>query len=406
VICKPRYPVELGLLLILCFFLPIYEAPKNLAWVAYVVVWIVNRIRARDAGGPWDSWDTLIALWIASGYVVAAFAGLHHQEWRGAGDLLRYGSILWCVKRARYTDMEIRWILGTLVLSLVVGLAHGYFRLFTGIGKSGTLELHSVGHVNHTAIYIAIMVGLCATWLFSYWSRWSTGVRFLGVLVCALAIVSLVVTASRGAVFAGLLLLLALGAAWWRKAKAPMVAAAATMVLVIAASLVFGLYLVRKFDENAAANQILSLRDGIWRTGLVAWERFPAFGVGMDNYSLITADRVKEWRERAGKPYDAARYVPYSHAHNLFINTMAERGLVGLAALLAVLLAWLARLWRRRPALESDDLAWLLWGASASAWFITVVAGTLNTTLHHEHGILAALLLGLWLSRQAANRVS
>jgi hypothetical protein len=27
-----------------------------------------------------------------------------------------------------------------------------------------------------------------------------------------------------------------------------------------------------------------------------------------------------------------------------------------------------------------------------------------NTTLHHEHGILAALLLGLWLSRVRESR--
>src|SRR5579859_6969310 len=79
VTCKVRFPIELGLLLILCFFLPIYEAPKNLAWIAYVLVWAINRIRSRDAGGPWDAWDTLTALWIASGYVVAAFAGLHGQ---------------------------------------------------------------------------------------------------------------------------------------------------------------------------------------------------------------------------------------------------------------------------------------------------------------------------------------
>src|SRR5258708_15120851 len=33
------------------------------------------------------------------------------------------------------------------------------------------------------------------------------------------------------------------------------------------------------------------------------------FGVGLDNYQYITHERVKEWREAAGKDYDAARYV-------------------------------------------------------------------------------------------------
>ena len=59
---KRSHCVELGLLLILCFFLPIYEAPKNLAWLAYALAWVVNRAWSRDFGGRWDGWDTACAL--------------------------------------------------------------------------------------------------------------------------------------------------------------------------------------------------------------------------------------------------------------------------------------------------------------------------------------------------------
>jgi len=68
----------------LAFFLPLYEAPKNILWLAFVVLWLANRFRARDFGGRWDGWDTLIALWIASGYAAAAFAGIHGDEHRKA----------------------------------------------------------------------------------------------------------------------------------------------------------------------------------------------------------------------------------------------------------------------------------------------------------------------------------
>ena len=39
--------LELGALLALCFFLPIYEAPKSIFLALYLVVWVVNRARAR-----------------------------------------------------------------------------------------------------------------------------------------------------------------------------------------------------------------------------------------------------------------------------------------------------------------------------------------------------------------------
>ena len=99
-----RYPVEFFWLLALAFFLPLYEAPKNICWLAYVLTWIYNRARAREWGGPWDRWDSLIALWITSAYLAAVFAGIHHDEWSEANDVVRYASVLWTLKRSRHSE--------------------------------------------------------------------------------------------------------------------------------------------------------------------------------------------------------------------------------------------------------------------------------------------------------------
>lgn len=394
---RVRFPVETGLLLALAIFLPLFEAPKNLLWVAYVVTWTVNRVRAHDFGSRWDGWDTLIALWIASGFLVAAFAGLHKSEWRGAGDLVRYASLLWLVKRGGYTRRELVWLLGVLVASTVMGLGYGYYRLWSGVGKSGTLQLHSVGHVNHTAIYLAIMLGVCAAWIFACWKSWRSGQRAVAAAIGTLMLVSLVVTASRGAVGTGLLVVPLLAAAWWRRWRAPLVVSVSTLVVVGALLVGFGAEIVRKQEDREREGNVLAFRDGIWRMGLAAWGERPWFGAGMDNYSHITHERLRAWRAESGKDYDASRFVYFPHAHSLYVNTLAERGIVGAAALAAVLLAWLAWLLRCLPRPQDGDHEWLLWGGSASAWLVTVGAGTVNTTLHHEHGILAALLLGAWL---------
>jgi hypothetical protein len=66
-----------------------------------------------------------------------------------------------------------------------------------------------------------------------------------------------------------------------------------------------------------------------------------------------------------------------------------------------LLAAWLVALLRRRPHRDASDDDWLWWGSAAAAWMITTGIGLVNTTLHHEHGILAALFLGMWLSRRA-----
>lgn len=395
---KVRFPVETGLLLAFCIFLPLVEMPKNLALLLYAVTWVVNRVRARDFGGPWRASDTVALLWLAAAYLAAAFPGLQGNALGKTGDVAVSALLFWMVMRAGYAEREMRWVLGALVASTVAGLAYGYWRMWSGVGKSGTLQLHSVGHVNHTAIYIAMMLGVCVSWLFASWRAWPGNRRSVALAVTALVLVSLVVTASRGAIGVGFLLVLILALAWWPRWRAPLAASAVTIAVTIAVLAGFGAEVLRKQMDNAAAQNVLSFRDGIWRMGLAAWEKHPWFGVGKDNYARITHEDVRAWRSEAGKDYDAARYVRFPHGHSLYVNTLVERGAIGFASLLAVLLATLAALWRYRPRRADRDFAWLAWGGAASAWIVTAGVGTVNTTLHHEHGLLAALLLGLWLS--------
>ncbi len=401
-----RFPVETGLLLAFCIFLPLVEFWKNLALLAYFIAWTANRLRAREFGGIWRIPDTLVVLWIGGAYVAAAFAGLPGNAWAKTGDVAVSALLFWMVTRAGYARRELRWVLGALVASMLAGLALGYWRMWGGAGKSGTLQLYSVGHVNHTAIYLALMLGVCASWLFARWRAWPVNRRVVAFALTALALASLVVTASRGAVGVGLALLPILAAAWWPRWRAPLVGSLVAIVLVATALVHFDAEVMRKQEDNVAAQNVLSYRDGIWRMGFAAWEKYPWFGVGKDNYSQITHDRVRAWRSEAGKDYDEARYVQFPHAHSLYVNTLAERGAVGFATLAAVLIAALAALLRYLPRPVDADFDWLAWGGAAGAWIVTAGVGTVNTTLHHEHGLLAALLLGLWLSTLRPRRAS
>ena len=127
---------------------------------AYVLVWLANRLRAGSLGGDWRAWDTLIVFWIGSAYLAAAFAGLGGNAWAKTGDVATHSILLWLVMRAGYSERELRWVLAALVASAVVGLLYAYWRLWSGAAKSGNLQLNSVGQVNHTAIYLAMIAGI------------------------------------------------------------------------------------------------------------------------------------------------------------------------------------------------------------------------------------------------------
>ena len=376
-----RARTEIGLLVALCIFLPLYEAPKNLVWLGYVLAWLANRSLERDFGGRWDGWDTLIALWLVSGFVVAAFAGQHGSEWRAPLDTVRNGAVLWMVKRSRMDAREIEIVLAALVGATLIGLAMAYAKLWSG--DASALSLNSVGHVNHTAIYLAIMLGLCAAWLFS-------GERpVLAAAITLLMLVSVSVTASRAGVGVALFTVVFLAAAWWRRSRLPLLVALSVVALSLFVALIGGAEVFEKHEALVNAGNTLAFRDEVWRFAVSAWLEHPWFGVGIDNFGLAV---------------DPAKRAFYPHAHSLYLNALAERGVIGSLPLFALLGAWSVSLWRRWPRVAAPALDWVLWGAAASALLVTAAVGLVNTTLHHEHGLLAVLLLAVWLATQSDRR--
>jgi O-antigen ligase len=392
--------VEFWLLVAFAFVLPLFEAPKNIIWGLYVITWVVNRVRSRDFGGPWDGWDTLILAWMASGWLAAAFAGLHAQEWHGPLDLMRYASVLWLVRRSRFSAREIEWILGAVLVSTLLALAWGYWQVWRApLAKPKTLELRSVGHVNHSAIYLAIVAGAAVTGVLAYWARLSTAGRVLAVLIAGALALSVVATASRGAILGLGVVFFVAGLAWWPRSKWPALVLAGTLVVVTVGAVALRVEVVRKQEQYAEWGvTVLSMRDKVWNSALVAVERFPWFGVGIDNYNQISMERIEEWRKAAGKTFVRDDYAGTSHAHSLYLNTLTERGVVGFAALLAVLVAWLVSLARNYPGRAGTPTDWMVWGAATSAWLVSCGVGLFNTTLHHEHALLSMLCLGLWLA--------
>jgi O-antigen ligase len=395
---------EIPLLVLLIFFLPTMEAPKNIFWFIYLGLWVFNRWRTMDFGGRWDGWDTLLAVWISSGYVVAAFAGLHYGEWSGAHDIVRYGLLLWAIKRSGYGPEELRKLLGWMVISAVIALAYGLWELHVTHAEKA-LELHSVGHVNHSAVYLATSFGIALAYTLAFWRGLDQRVRGAAVLGTLFLAGGVMHSSSRGAIAATLLLALSLAFFRGRRSYKPLAITVVLAALTSVAAVTMKMEVLEKQERGVVTNNLSSYRAQIWNLGFAAWRRFPLFGVGMNNFGQITKERVKSWVEASGQPYYADRYYPVPHAHSLFVNTLAERGIYGLGVLLAALAWWAWDLLRSRPQADDDAITWAVWGASWSGLLVTVAAGVVNTTLHHENGMLTGMLLALWLAlRNHANK--
>jgi O-Antigen ligase len=392
---KIRYPLEIGLLAGLAFFLPGLEGAKNLLWMGYCLVWLTNRVKDGELTLPgWDRWDSLIAIWIISGYLAAAFAGLPGKQWNGSNDLLRYGSVLWLIKRSGYGWAETKIIFIAMLAGLMPTIAYGFWRAYI-IKKKQFLELHSVGHVNHSSQYLAVAAGMALSVLVACGLRLQKGWRYGLLAALLVTTAALALTSSRTAIFSFVVFVILLAVFWRSKPIALFLGLA--IALGIAAEFVPGTWgVASKFKQNIATKELASQRDKIWLLGLQAVREFPAFGVGIDNYSKITIDRACEWHAQRAEPCPKERYAFAPHAHGLAVNTLAERGLVGFCALLLVFVSWSVVLWRTRKVKESAPRA--LWGACLAALVINIAGGTFNTSLHHEIAILSVMGLGFFLA--------
>jgi O-antigen ligase len=261
------------------------------------------------------------------------------------------------------------------------------------------LELHSVGHSNHSAAYLCIIFGLALAFLAGFWrslvrrDRWLLSIA---MIICGFAIVA---TASRVAVVCMALVALLIGAMHLRQSWKPLAFAAG--MIGVAALLLTAVdpWVLRKHVRNLNEDNLLAYRDQIWERATTAWRAYPVFGIGMDNFARITTERYRSWTEAQGRVFDPTRVYTSSHAHSLYLDTLSERGIVGTAALVAFLAGWAVSLWRRRPnPREWDPFGMTVWGAGAAALFVMMFIGLVNTTLHDEQFAASMLCLGGWLA--------
>ena len=394
--------LEFALLTGLAITLPMFEGVKNILWGLYAIAWYANRLRRgvswQSLGGRWDGWDTVLTLLLAGTAVGAVFAGIHADEWRGWRDVFRMTSILWFIKRSGYGERE--WL--RLHVALQIGVTIATIWALAALAWPHSYEgiqLNSVGHVNQSIIYIVICFGALLAALSAYWRTVPAWLRAAALAEVALLLVALFAAASRSAAATAMIGALAFGLLWLRHSP--------RLILWVAVVTAAFAVVVARFDTdmrrkqeyaNASASPLLNERFPIWEEALIAWRANPLFGIGGDNFGRIDVDRIEQWERARGADYDPTTFIGTSHAHSLYLNTLAGRGLVGVALLAMLLVAWAATLLRHLPRTRDPPLYWLNWSGAASAFVASVGIGVFNTTLHDEHGLLAFIYLGIWLA--------
>ena len=290
--------------------------------------------------------------WAAVAVLAAALVsvGVTSDAQQGAGKLLMLaGSVtifaLIAVSVRGWQRVETI-LAGVLVAGLLIGL-HAIYQRVTGdlsrigfVDGSGTVEYRVTSvfsHPNQLAGFLALLVPIGAVVAVHGSRRW---LRAVAMLVVPLALATVVISYSRGALVGLLALpLLTIGnpRTW------PLVAGAVVAIALTAP----GVWRDRIADAGSLETPEIATRLDIWTAALDAFEQRPLVGWGLDNFDVAYVAL-----ERSGRGFlGSGRFDVPPTAHNLYLNVGAEQGLLGLAALVVLGIAFLrmTSLLRRDP---------------------------------------------------------
>ena len=389
--------LELTFLSLFLAFLPSLEAPKNIFLAGYLITALYRQSQLPSS--KWGIWDLVFLSLILSSLLSALFPGVAGgSEWKGFRGMILWVTFGWTLYRSDYNEKEKKYLFIFAILMTLPPLAWGlieYLVLFT----KNALQLHSVGHVNHSAIYLSMMAGASLSFLLSQIQAAKKKYIFVAVLLFMFLAASVIITNSRGAF--GIVFLLIYSMFFLSKVsvKTKILNLALLTIFLVTIVFIIPAPVVKKQIANQDNHIVLSYRDKVWQAAYEIARLNPLLGIGGGNWKHINIDQIKSAVESRGEKFDPEDFaLQWSHPHNIYLSNLVDRGILGLITFLSFIFIWLIVLIKSYKKYNQDSKAMLFIMGSFSAWSTICGIGFVNTTFHHENALLALFFLGLHLN--------
>ncbi len=405
--------LELIILSLFVIAIPNFEALSNIFYGLFLLTWLINRSfrnseKSEKFGGPWRFFDSVILIWMLANIFIN-LCSLYHTHspagLLGGLDLLRYSSVLWMISRSAYSAKQISIILFVALLATLGGLIPAFHAYLNTHGDIDQLNLKTLGQRNHTAIYLDLMFGLTFSFLLAFFRKINLFLKLLGLLILIILSLGLLAGASRAAFGAAFAMSLFLALIFYSRSKFITFALISLIILASLSTLIFHPMVLQR--QESWEHMGTDPRTCIRHAAILTFEQSPLVGFGSHQYRFAASDaHIQTWADLKYNKIPSTQRPCFGfapHAHNLYLNTLAEMGLIGFGALILFLISWLVFLikYYPRPKVQPDYLdhfKMALWASAACALITDAGIGLVNTTIHHAHGLLSMIILGMALS--------
>ena len=389
--------LELTFLSLFLAFLPSLEAPKNIFLAGYLITALYRQSQLPLP--KWTIWDWVFLSLIVSSFLSALFPFVAGgSEWKGFRGMLLWIAFGWTLYRSEYNEKEKKYLFIFAILMTLPPLIWGLTESLV-LHTKDSLQIHSVGHVNHSAIYLCMITGAALSLLISQLQSTQKKYVFITSLLCIFLISSVLISQSRGAF--GIIFLLAFALTLLSKISIKIKTILLASLTIFLATIVFikPVSVIEKQINYQNGHDVLSQRDKIWGKAFEVARLNPLLGIGNGNWNSITIDQIKSSIESRGEIFDAEKLkMEHPHPHNIYLSNLVDRGILGFIIFLNFMLIWLIKLINSYKKCNQDSKAMLFIMGSFSAWATIFGIGFVNTTFHHENALLALFFLSLHLN--------
>jgi len=382
--------IFLALMLIV---LPSFEVPKNLFAVLFVVSWAYISKRDKNWGGKWRIIDTIFALWILADIAVGINAVMvHDQPANGSKDIVKFVLVGWAISRSGFTIQQIIHLSVIAIIFAVLPLGYSYLSCNGG----ACVELNSVGHVNHTAIYLLIAYVISLSLLIFNFKSIGNLLRIVLIVTTVILTYVVIDTHSRAAsgLWAAITLMAMLYSIylyrnWCSLVISVLLVALASGILVYDTPQVFNKFI------NGSSLVGDSPRQKIRNFAYYVFKMDPVLGTGIGNFPNFSHNDIEELVIKDKGEYDKSKFMPFAHPHNVYYVYLTGGGVI-----LFSIFAWF---WLQMANIvykvnRQSQEKWIVFSGT-SVIMIVLGIGWVNTTLAHEHALITMTVLGFIISK-------
>jgi O-antigen ligase len=331
---RPEIGIAFGLLLVPLSTFGIKPGPLSLStllliWSAYAAA--VAYLQRRRLHEP-IAVPAVAAIWLV--YIGSALLSVTQAtDLSAAGHVIARlitSSLLFAATVLAVRDRRtMMWVLGAMTTAGFLVGGHAVFDYLTGassgagfITTAGQLigrETAGFGQPNQLGGFLVVIAPLAAVGTFLA----RRGRPFFAATT-VLAALGVYVSFSRGALIGLAVVPFVFLRGWRLWLIGPL------LILVVFLSAPGAI--TARFATLSSSGSELATRTDIWRAAEAIWVRHPILGVGVGGFPQAYA--TVPIPDKLYLP--ATVFVPPPHAHNLFLNVLAEQGVIGLLALLAL----------------------------------------------------------------------